>query len=306
MSPSSIWSPTAHSIFHTVPVMCASTCRHSRTSRRPDRRSSLTAGTIAFAHDVPAMLTVGPGARRPPSDGSSNLRNRRRLQRGGSDRRHARGAHLGVPRGTPAGSPTTARPMPPPSIAAEMRGSGRPQRADARQGRGRHARRARGARHARALRVEHEAVFVLCDGDLGASAGALRAARRRRRRRPRRSRRGRLQPARRRRHRARTRLRPLGDPPSLRPADRDAPISGQRALSARRARRRAALRARLRHGDRDDDRRRSSRAPADGDRARSRSPRDRAHRRRLRRTAAASCSTSCAVYAGGAGRLARR
>ncbi len=60
-----------------------------------------------------------------------------------------------------------------------------------------------------------------------------------------------------------------------------APISGQRALSGEALRGRAAVRARLRHGDGDDDRRGSRRASPRRDRARPEPPRQRADARRL-------------------------
>ncbi len=153
--------------------------------------------------------------------------------------------------------------------------------------------------NARALQLEQEAVFVLCDGDLGSSAGALSVladavA----------DGRGDLAVAAFSRRvgggiglalgfarwaiRRRCGLRTV------------APISGQRALECRRARRRAALRARLRHGDWDDDRRRALRAPADRDRARSRAPRHRAHCRRLRPPRPPTARLRACVCAAGA------
>ncbi len=265
VSPSSIVSPTAHSIFHTVPVMWASTSAMSRTSwlirvtvgeNSLRRRSTMASNifVIVTAHNeadrigatLAALAAAFPGA--PvwvADDGSTDATARDR-----SGGRRAGGA----------------------------------QRAGDRQGRRRHpgrpggpAPRAGGG----SRRMTREAIFILCDGDLGESAASSARS-------PRRC------AAARRTWRWRRSPRASGAALGLAVgfarwairrrcglrARRRSPASARCARAA--LRRRAAVRARLRHGDRDDDRRRPRRTSRRRDRARPRPPRHRPHARRVR------------------------
>ncbi len=120
------------------------------------------ARTIASRADPPAGDTSSSSS--PP-------------QRGRSHRRHARRAHRTPFRARPCSSPTTARPTPPPR--SRVRPARRVVRSERVIGKGGAARRPpqRPSALARTRAVTGEAIFVLCDGDLGESAARLGRAR---------------------------------------------------------------------------------------------------------------------------------
>ena len=97
-------------------------------------------------------------------------RHRRRSQRSGSHRRHAGGSRQGIPRRPDASWPMTARRDATPRLAAEL--GAEVVRRTPRDGRGKGGAMTAAARAALASRPSPASV-VLCDGDLGASAGAL-------------------------------------------------------------------------------------------------------------------------------------
>ena len=229
VSPSSTESPGETSIFQTVPVMCASIAAKSSSSSRACGRRSRGRITRRAARDLVHRTR----------------RDRDRARRGRPDRGDARGAREAFPGARVVLAESGSRD----ATAAIAERAGAEVVRTARRRAGRAARRRPPRARRWRCRRRGAAPFVLCDGDLGGSAAAPRAAGRGGRGgrvRPRR--RGLLAPGRR-RLRGRGRVRPLGDPaPDGRRAR--APISGQRAMRGRRARAPAAVRRRLRDGDR--------------------------------------------------------
>ena len=143
MSPSATLSPTATSIFQTVPVMCASTV-------------DAHAGGRISARTMTKVLV-----------------DRRRPQRGRPDRGDAGRPRRGLPGAPSSGSPTT----PPTDGTAEVALAHGARVVSRRRPHGKGANMTAAAEAALDRRGRRERrPVLLCDGDLGASAGAARAA----------------------------------------------------------------------------------------------------------------------------------
>ena len=225
---------------------------------------------------------------------------RRRPQRGGPDRGDGGGAARRLPGGGDLGRRRRLRGRHRRAGDGGRRPGRQPRQAP-RQGRQRHRRRRGGAQ--RRAGAGAGPALRRRPRRLGGAAGAAGRGGRGGGVRPRRRR---LRAAGRRRLRHRPRLRPLGDPPPLRLRGRGADLRPAGA-AGRGPAGDAAVRRRLRDGDRDDGRRGPRRLPGGRVRARPRAPGDGAHGGGFRAPRPSSCATSPGFTSPAAGaRVGRR